>query len=172
MEDELETMLSIGFDDESLAPFRTCSIETAEASLKLASIDKNDIFYDLGCGDGRLCIIASRLFGCKSVGIENFYFHKCQSSYERAEDVHHLVSFREEDALTCNLDDCTVCITYLLPEGLAQIKERVKEILLRGGRYVSISWEMVGWKPMKVEIAPTNARSCYLYLYTKESLPN
>lgn len=139
--------------------------------MELADINENDVVYDLGCGDGRLCIIASRLYGCKAVGIENFYFHKCLRSYEKAKDVHHLVTFREEDALTCNMDDCTVSITYLLPEGLEQIKPRIEDVLKRGGRHISISWGIKGWKPSKVITSPSFGNSCNIYLYTRESLP-
>lgn len=37
--------------------------------LKLARVDGNDCVYDLGCGDGRICIAAAKL-GASAVGIE------------------------------------------------------------------------------------------------------
>ena len=38
--------------------------------LKLAEVQKDDIVYDLGCGDGRIVILASKIYKCRSVGID------------------------------------------------------------------------------------------------------
>src|SRR5713226_3666818 len=39
--------------------------------LRLAQASRRDVFYDLGCGRGQLCIIAVKEFGVKrAVGIE------------------------------------------------------------------------------------------------------
>ena len=44
--------------------------ESAEAMLKLANVQKSDVVYDLGSGDGRLPILAAQLHGARGVGIE------------------------------------------------------------------------------------------------------
>ncbi|MCA9666397.1 MAG: class I SAM-dependent methyltransferase [Myxococcales bacterium] len=41
-----------------------------DAMLKLAKVGKNDVVYDLGCGDGRIVITAARQFGARGVGID------------------------------------------------------------------------------------------------------
>ena len=38
--------------------------------LKLAGVTKDDIVYDLGCGDGRIPVTAAREFGARGVGID------------------------------------------------------------------------------------------------------
>lgn len=162
--------LPMWFDGEgSLAPYQHCTLETALACLNMADVTKNDVVYDIGCGDGRICVIASKLFGCRSVGIEKFYFEKCQATHEKLTNIKELVEFRNEDALECNLDDCTVSLAFLLPDGLEAIKPRIEEILRRGGRHVSLLWEMKGWKPVKTCQTPNGIQT--LYLYTKDSLP-
>jgi hypothetical protein len=45
-------------------------LPTVRRMLSLAEVKPEDIVYDLGCGDGRIIIIASREYGAKSVGIE------------------------------------------------------------------------------------------------------
>ena len=40
------------------------------AMLKLANVTKDDVVYDLGCGDGRIVIAAARQFGARGVGID------------------------------------------------------------------------------------------------------
>src|SRR5512145_1682591 len=41
-----------------------------DAMLKMANVTKNDVVYDLGCGDGRIVIAAARQFGARGVGID------------------------------------------------------------------------------------------------------
>jgi len=51
-------------------PDLTTPIETKKI-LSLAKANKNDIFYDLGCGHGGVCIIAARKVK-RAVGIEKY----------------------------------------------------------------------------------------------------
>ena len=44
---------------ESLAPFVPTPYEIVERMLVLAGVGKNDVVYDLGCGDGRIVIMAA-----------------------------------------------------------------------------------------------------------------
>ena len=41
-----------------------------EAMLQVANVGKNDVVYDLGCGDGRLPITAAKKYGAKGVCID------------------------------------------------------------------------------------------------------
>jgi SAM-dependent methyltransferase len=45
-------------------------IEVVETMLLLAEVKPGDILYDLGCGDGRIPILAAQRFGARAVGIE------------------------------------------------------------------------------------------------------
>ena len=38
--------------------------------LKLAKVQKTDVLYDLGCGDGRIVIEAAKTYGTRGVGID------------------------------------------------------------------------------------------------------
>lgn len=169
-ESDDENPLPQWLDGDSLAPYQNCSLETALGSLQLAGVTEHDIVYDLGCGDGRICIVASMIFGCRSVGIEKDFFDKCEISFAKLpKNIRDVVTFRQEDVLESNIDDCTVSLSFLLPEGLAQLKEKIENVLRRGGRHVSLLWEIKGWVPMKVYQATASQKS---YLYTKESLPD
>src|SRR5881394_586897 len=41
-----------------------------EAMLQVANVGKNDVVYDLGCGDGRLPITAVKKYGARGVCID------------------------------------------------------------------------------------------------------
>src|SRR3972149_9563249 len=55
--------------DSPWAPWWRTNTKTAKAICKLANIGKNDVVYDLGCGDGEVLIQSAKL-GAKGVGIE------------------------------------------------------------------------------------------------------
>src|SRR2546425_193558 len=44
--------------------------EVVEKMLELAEVKKDDIVYDLGCGDGRIPVTAAKKYGCKAWGVD------------------------------------------------------------------------------------------------------
>ncbi len=56
------------------APYLFTLKEVCEKMLRLAKIKKNDVVYELGAGDGRMLILASKKFEAQAVGIEKVPF--------------------------------------------------------------------------------------------------
>ena len=52
------------------APWVTTPFASVRKMLELAQVTPDDVVYDLGCGDGRVLVIAAREFGARAVGIE------------------------------------------------------------------------------------------------------
>ena len=52
------------------APWVTMPFDKIRKMLSLAQVGPEDLVYDLGCGDGRILVIAAREFGARAVGIE------------------------------------------------------------------------------------------------------
>src|SRR5688572_24204915 len=44
--------------------------DVVEKMLELAKVTKNDVVYDLGCGDGRIVVTAAKKHGCRGVGFD------------------------------------------------------------------------------------------------------
>src|SRR5215207_10666723 len=44
--------------------------EVVAKMLEMANVTKDDVVYDLGCGDGRIVIAAAKQFGARGVGID------------------------------------------------------------------------------------------------------
>jgi hypothetical protein len=53
-----------------LAVFMPTPLAIAEAMLQLAEAGPTDTVYDLGCGDGRIVILAAQRYGAKGVGVD------------------------------------------------------------------------------------------------------
>src|SRR6476646_2886218 len=60
-------------DDEKKEPdviFVPTPQEVVDKMLELAKVKKDDVVYDLGCGDGRIVLTAARKYGCKAQGFD------------------------------------------------------------------------------------------------------
>jgi hypothetical protein len=57
-------------EGDSMAPPCGTSISTIHQILEYLQLDTNDILYDLGCGDGRVCFEAWHKYHCTTIGIE------------------------------------------------------------------------------------------------------
>jgi SAM-dependent methyltransferase len=55
---------------ESLAPFVPTPMDVVVRMLTLAEVGPDDVVYDLGCGDGRIVIVAAQQFGARGVGVD------------------------------------------------------------------------------------------------------
>ena len=85
--------------------------------LELARLNKDDLLYDLGCGDGRIVIAAAKDYGCRAVGYD-IDERKVQQSKENAKNhrVEKLVRIEHKDIFLLDLREATVITLYLLPE--------------------------------------------------------
>lgn len=52
------------------APWSPTNKEKVFKILSLANVQPGELVYDLGCGDGRVLIIAAKHFGARAIGIE------------------------------------------------------------------------------------------------------
>jgi len=90
--------------------------DVVTAMLELAKVTKDDVVYDLGCGDGRIVAAAAKRWGCRGVGID-LSPSRVRESLETAEraNVSHLVTIRQADIFDMDLSGATVVTLYLLP---------------------------------------------------------
>lgn len=71
-DDEDMNPLQVGFwmDGDSMAPPCGTSVPTIHKILEMAELCPDDVLYDLGCGDGRVCLETWHLYQCQTIGIE------------------------------------------------------------------------------------------------------
>jgi ribosomal protein L11 methylase PrmA len=116
----------------------------------VAEVTKDDVVYDLGCGDGRIVVTAAKKYGCKAVGID-IDPQRVKESLERVKKnkVEHLVTIKEGDIFQEDLTPASVVTLYLLPSLNVKLIPQLKK-LKPGSRIVSHSFDMEGVKPEKV----------------------
>ncbi len=89
--------------------------DVLEKMLKMVKVKKDDLLYDLGCGDGRIVVTAAKKYGCKCVGYD-IDPERVKESLEnvRKNNVGHLVRIEQQDIFTLDLSEADVITLYLL----------------------------------------------------------
>ena len=126
------------------------------AMLKIASVTRDDVVYDLGCGDGRIVIAAAKQFGARGVGvdIDPQRIEEAKAAAAKA-GVEDKVQFLVGDVFDPNLkiSDATVVALYLLQSMNEKLRPRLQRELRKGSRVVSNSFTMgEAWPPEKVQV--------------------
>ena len=121
--------------------------DVMDRMLKLAKVKKDDLLYDLGCGDGRIVVTAAKEYGCKSVGFD-IDPQRVRESLENVErnNVGHLVQIEQQDIFTLDLSEADVITLYLLRSLNTRLIPQL-ENLKPGSRIVSHDYDMRGIKP-------------------------
>ena len=116
--------------------------------LRMARVTKDDVVYDLGCGDGRIVITAARVFGARGMGVDIDPV-RIRESNENAikAGVSDRVKFIQQDLFEINLSEATVVSLYLLPELNLKLRPKLFRELRPGTRVVSHEFDMADWKP-------------------------
>lgn len=139
----------------------------AEAMMRLANVTKDDVVYDLGCGDGALVIAAAKR-GARAVGVDIDPDRiKEATAKVREAGVQDRVTLIRGDIFDpqIKIGEASVVTLYLLQSLNEKLKPRLKSELKKGSRVVSHAFSMgADWPPAKTETADgTN-----VYLWTVE----
>ena len=121
--------------------------DVVDMMLRLAEVTKDDVLYDLGCGDGRILVAAAKKYGCKAVGFD-IDPQRVQESRENVKrnGLDELVTIEEKDVFTLDLRPATVIAIYLLPSLNVKLIPQLEK-LGPGSRIVSHDFSMKGVKP-------------------------
>ena len=154
-------------DNPSLAPFVPSPYDVVQRMLTLAEVTRDDVVYDIGCGDGRIVITAAQRFGARGVGIDidPQRIAEANANAERA-GVQHLVKFIQQDAMTVDVSEATVVTLYLLSSSNLKLRPLLTSQLAPGSRIVSHAFSMGDWEPDVIdrfEDERGNTRSLYLW---------
>jgi SAM-dependent methyltransferase len=131
-------------------PYVPTTERAVEEMLKLAKVEKGDVLYDLGCGDGRIVVTAAKKFGTHGVGIDinPVRIEEARANAKKA-GVEHLVQFIEQDLFEAKINDASVVTLFLLPSVNLKLRPKLLADLKPGTRVVSNTFDMGDWKAEK-----------------------
>ncbi|HZW13470.1 MAG TPA: class I SAM-dependent methyltransferase [Noviherbaspirillum sp.] len=135
-------------------PYVPTPQNVVDKMLQMASVKKNDLLYDLGCGDGRLVVTAAQRYGARGVGIDldPERVEEARQNARRAK-VSDRTTFKVADLFETDFSDATVVTLYLLNSVNRKLRPQLWRQLKVGTRIVSHAFDMGDeWPPEKTEV--------------------
>lgn len=147
-------------------PFVATPHNVVVEMLRIAEVQKGDVLYDLGCGDGRIVIAAAQKAGAHAVGVEidPQRIRESQANAVKAR-VEHLVKFLEQDFFKTDLREASVVTLYLLPFLNVRLRPKLLAELKPGSRIVSHDFRMGEWIPDRSLFVLSGKRLHTLYCW-------
>jgi len=134
--------------------------------LRIADVSKDDVLYDLGCGDGRIVIMAAEKMGTRGVGVD-IDLQRIKESRENAirAKVADRVRFLHQDLFEANISEATVVTLYLTSDVNLKVRPKLLRELKPGTRVVSNDFDMEEWEPDKTSEVTSDYESYTIYYW-------
>ena len=119
--------------------------------LELSELKPNETLYDLGCGDGRLIILAAKDVGAHSTGVD-----LREDLLERAKieilrlGLQEKVKIIQGNFFEIDISPANVVTLYLTSSANERLRPKFESELKVGCRVVSHDFKVPGWKPSLV----------------------
>lgn len=152
------------------APYIQTNPLSVQKMVELAQVTRDDLVYDLGCGDGRLVIGAVAQSDCRGIGID-IEAARIEESTENAKQrgLADRIEFRQQDIFEVDLSDGSVALIYLTKWMLEKLKPQLDN-MKPGSRIVSQDYWIEQVRPQQIESVDVEqpdgrVRNYILYLY-------
>jgi hypothetical protein len=174
-ENSFDIDISAKQDDDEIRPiFVPTPNEVVEEMCRMGKVGKDDVVYDIGCGDGRLVIMAVKKFGAKrgvGIDINPDLVAKCKENAKES-GVSDKVEFKAADALKIkDWSEASVVLLYLGDHLNEALRPALQKTLKPGSRVVSHRFKMGDWKPemtkkINAKNNYNNPEDYFLHLWT------
>ncbi len=153
-----------------IAPFVATPLPVVKHMLTIADVKPGEIVYDLGCGDGRVVIMAAQDFGARAVGVEMREDLAKQATGKVSDNgLEDRVKIVQGDMFKVDLSQADVVTLYLTTSANDKVKPKLEAELKPGARVVSHDYEILGWRPAKIDNFCENPKLGYpshtIYVY-------
>jgi SAM-dependent methyltransferase len=140
-------------------------MDVVSAMLKLADIHPWDTVFDLGCGDGRIVMAATRFHGARGVcvDVDRWLIFEAREVARRAQL--DRLFFLNQDLFETDLGDATVVMLFLSREMNLALRPKLQSELRPGARVVSHEHDMGDWEPRDIVRVTSGGRERPVYLW-------
>ncbi|HEU4458592.1 MAG TPA: methyltransferase domain-containing protein [Methylibium sp.] len=148
-------------------PYVPTPMPVVQKMLEMAKVQRGNVVYDLGCGDGRIVTTAAKERGARGVGIDiNPERIKEAKALAEANGVASRTRFTVADLFETDFSEADVVTLYLLPAINQKLRPQLWRQLKVGARVVSHSFTMgEAWPAERTEMA--GGASIHLWTITE-----
>lgn len=149
------------------APYINASKQAIGDALKFSGLKKNDIFVDLGSGNGSALILANKKFGARSYGFEispfPYLISKIKTFGNKKIKIYY-GDYKKAEKLLCDAD---VVYLYLLNSVLDKIEDWLFENINNNTKIISLAFKFKKHQPIKTISTANLGRKTKIWLYAK-----
>ena len=147
----------------SVAPYVSAPKEAVRKMLDMTQLRRGEVLYDLGCGDGRIVVIAARDYQAKAFGVEirEDVATAAQQQLKKF-DLEEKARIIHRNLFDVDLSEADVVTLYLSLSGNEKLKPKLERELKTNARVVSLDIQIKGWTPIHTSEAP-GKHIIYLY---------
>ena len=152
----------IGEISMSVAPYVSSPEEVVRKMLDMAQLREGEVLFDLGCGDGRIVVMAARDYSAKAFGVE---IREDLAAVAREQLRRTNLQTKAEIILgslfDVDLSRADVVTLYLSKSGIDKLRPKLEKELRPNSRVISLDISITGWKPL--EFSEKLKHIIYLY---------
>jgi len=146
------------------APFVPASPKIVAHILELAKLKPNNIFIDLGCGDGRFLIEAEQKYQVESIGYEKgivpFIFAKINIWHRKSK-----AKILFKDIFSADLRKADVVFCYLKPKILETLEKKFAKELKKGARVITLVFQLPNKQELRSKTFSQITKLNQLFIY-------
>ena len=147
------------------APFVPIPDGISKEIIKILDLNNQSVFYDLGCGDGRILVdIVKSNPNIKAVGVEKAFlpYFLAKIKTRKFENI----EIKRSDIFKENLSGSTDIFLYLYPQVLDKLLPNLESQCKTGTRIISCDFKFKEKKPTKIiELNANSRRGKKLFVY-------
>ena len=151
-------------------PYELTPDEVVLEKLRLLNLKDGELLFDLGCGDARSLIAASKMANVTCVGYDILPI-ALKAAYEnvKKENASDYIEIRGEDFFDADVSKVDALILYLTRNMLGKISLKLENELPVGARIVTHDFDIPAWEAEKViDFISSKAIPFRIYLYCKK----
>src|SRR3989338_7750449 len=144
-------------------PFVPTRAADIEFIVKELGVSRKDVFYDLGCGNGKVVFLVEKLTGAKTRGFELTWWTYIWARLKKL-IIGSKAEFSNKNFFKADWSGATIIYGYLYPMLMGQIQEKFKAEMRQGSLAVIRDFPFPDLKPEKVFHMPKKHE---IYVYKK-----
>lgn len=152
----------------SIAPYVASPLSVVRKMLEYVDVKPGEIVYDLGCGDGRIVIMAAQKFDAMGVGVDiNERLVKEARGKVESLGLSDRVKIIHSNLFDVNLSPADIVTMYLTTGANEKVRPKLEQELKLGARIVTHDFTIPKWKCLKNTKFREDYRTHTIYLYER-----
>jgi len=145
------------------SPYVSTKNKQVDLILKELKPKKGKIFYELGCGDGRMVRKAVKKYGVFGFGFDINPLLLWWAKFLAKKDRLKNIFFEQKNILKINYQKVDYVYLFLLPELIAKLQKKLEDELPKKAIIVSHGFPLLGWEKRLIKKIDEKPFPTYFY---------